>query len=408
MRGFGKKLASCRVPLLSCFTILAVLTVMAMFTGNWCWKENGYPTYALQANAWLQGRLDLGQDYPWLELAIFEGKYYVSFPPFPSYVLLPFALLFGRNTPDGIISLLFTLAGVWAAARLAQGICRDSRQAFFWTMFLFLGTGYLFISLTPAVWFFAQVLCFSLSLLCLYHASLGQGGRSLLCWACAVGCRPMALIFLPVPAVILYHRMRRQEPSSSLLHLLRRRWYWLLGPALLGGSYMALNWARFGNPLEFGHTYLPEFMRAPEGQFSFSYFLNNFPLLFRLPSLQADGKLSFPTFDTALFFLVDPFSLPVIAAFLYALFRGRKARKVQAAGLCVLAMAYIFILCSHRTLGGWQFGNRYFKDIMPWMFFGLLCLMPGKPWFQLPSRVLMFFGFSLNLLGTVAVFNGWI
>ena len=70
---------------------LIVLWVAASFTGHWATEENPYRSYALQACAWLNGRLDLEKDYPWLELAIYEGKYYVSFPPFPSLVLLPFA-----------------------------------------------------------------------------------------------------------------------------------------------------------------------------------------------------------------------------------------------------------------------------------------------------------------------------
>ena len=65
---------------------LIVLWVAASFTGHWATEENPYRSYALQACAWLDGRLDLGKDYPWLELAIYEGKYYVSFPPFPSEI----------------------------------------------------------------------------------------------------------------------------------------------------------------------------------------------------------------------------------------------------------------------------------------------------------------------------------
>ena len=30
-------------------------------------------SYTLQALAWREGKLSLGQDYPWLELAIYEG-----------------------------------------------------------------------------------------------------------------------------------------------------------------------------------------------------------------------------------------------------------------------------------------------------------------------------------------------
>ena len=53
-------------------TVCVVLLVVATFTGMWITGENPYRSYALQACAWLEGRLDLGMDYPWLELAIFE------------------------------------------------------------------------------------------------------------------------------------------------------------------------------------------------------------------------------------------------------------------------------------------------------------------------------------------------
>ena len=54
---------------------LIVLWTSATFTGHWITEENPYRSYTLQACAWLDGRLDLGTDYPWLELAIYEGKF---------------------------------------------------------------------------------------------------------------------------------------------------------------------------------------------------------------------------------------------------------------------------------------------------------------------------------------------
>ena len=83
---------------------------------------------------------------------------------------------------------------------------------------------------------------------------------------------------------------------------------------------------------------------------------------------------------------------------------GRKLRIL----LPVLSLSYICILCAHRTLGGWQFGNRYLKDVLPWLFYGLLCWMPDRWWFRLPARALFCFGAALNVIGTVATFNSWI
>ena len=64
--------------------VLAVHFVVAAFSGSWPWSSNSYNSYLLQTLSWLEGRLDLGQNYEWLELAIYNGKYFVSFPPFPS------------------------------------------------------------------------------------------------------------------------------------------------------------------------------------------------------------------------------------------------------------------------------------------------------------------------------------
>ena len=60
-------------------SVLLYLFLMCWLTGYGPLKQNVYNSYALQADSWRQGRLDLGQDYPYLELAVYNGKYYVSF-----------------------------------------------------------------------------------------------------------------------------------------------------------------------------------------------------------------------------------------------------------------------------------------------------------------------------------------
>ena len=62
--------------LLLCLCVTAVFFVIWTFTGQWPWKSQAYNSYILQAQSWLEGRLDLGRDYPYLELAIFNNKYY--------------------------------------------------------------------------------------------------------------------------------------------------------------------------------------------------------------------------------------------------------------------------------------------------------------------------------------------
>src|SRR5437868_6564966 len=50
--------------------------------------------FALLADAWLHKRLDLGGPPPdytgFNDFAVYNGKYFVSFPPMPAVLLLPF------------------------------------------------------------------------------------------------------------------------------------------------------------------------------------------------------------------------------------------------------------------------------------------------------------------------------
>ena len=90
MKEHKKKInQNCSYGIVTVFTVLLFLFVMSAVTGKGWLDTNVCNTYALQADAWRRGHLDLGQNYSWLEIAEFNGKFYCSFPPFPSYVLLP-------------------------------------------------------------------------------------------------------------------------------------------------------------------------------------------------------------------------------------------------------------------------------------------------------------------------------
>ncbi len=74
-----------------------------------------WDSYTLQAMAWRQGRMDLGRNYEWLELAVYQGRYYVSFPPLPSVLMLPLTFVFGYETPSNLVVAVLAM-GCAAAA----------------------------------------------------------------------------------------------------------------------------------------------------------------------------------------------------------------------------------------------------------------------------------------------------
>ena len=381
---------------------LIVLWVAASFTGHWATEENPYRSYALQACAWLNGRLDLGKDYPWLELAIYEGKYYVSFPPFPSLVLLPFAAVWGTNTPDHWISLGFSIIGIIYAIRLYRAITGTYEMAEQYVLFLFLGNGYLFIALQGGwVWYMAQTMCFTFSLKSLFYAANKHIGRAFAFLACAFGCRPMVVAYIPL---IL---MLGTEKASVKTWI--RKGYRLIPACMIIGFYLMLNAARFDNPFEFGHTHLPEFVRSTEGQFSLNYATKNFKQLFRLPQTGGEhGMLIYDTYDCMAFWLIDPIIVSFMVTWLYALTRKRKACGLNLIIVPATICVHLMIVCCHKTMGGYQFGNRYIVDMLPYVFYGLITYKQGVGKAEWLNNPLFALGFSINLIGTVSTYNHWI
>ena len=381
---------------------LIVLWVAASFTGHWATEENPYRSYALQACAWLDGRLDLGKDYPWLELAIYEGKYYVSFPPFPSLVLLPFAAVLGTNTPDHWISLGFSIIGIIYAIRLYRAITGTYEMAERYVLFLFLGNGYLFIALQGGwVWYMAQTMCFTFSLMSLFYAANKHIGRAFAFLACAFGCRPMVVAYIPL---IL---MLGTEKASVKTWM--RKGYRLIPACMIIGFYLMLNAARFDNPFEFGHNHLPEFVRSTEGQFSLNYATKNFKQLFRLPQTGGEhGMMIYDTYDCMAFWLIDPIIVSFMVTWLYALTRKRKAYGLNLIIVPATICVHLMIVCCHKTMGGYQFGNRYIVDMLPYVFYGLITYKQGVGKAEWLNNPLFALGFSINLIGTVSTYNHWI
>ena len=387
--------------------LLLARLALAALTGQWPWLAyNPYNSYNLQARGWLAGRLDLGQDYPWLELAIYQEKYYVSFPPFPSAVLLPFAVLCGEATPDAWIALAFSVLAAVHAVRIARCFTRDSRVVCGSALALLTANGYLFLCLNGWVWFFAQNICFALTLAAIDHALHGRGAASLALWACAVGCRPMMILLLPVLLVLLWRAM--PEAARERTAFLRLCALWLILPALIGGSYAALNWARFGHPLEFGHNYLPEFQRAEQGQFSLTYAWEHLLQWLRPLPLTDEGRLDIPVSDGMPVWLTTPLLFSAGAEWVAARRRRERASGAMAWLLPLVTAAYLFIILCHRTLGGWQFGNRYVVDVLPMLYLALLAERPERGRLDGLHLSLAVFGCVMHAVGTAALYNAWI
>jgi len=350
-------------------TLWATLAVLAVgylllsdLMGGTFWTHQGQDSYTLQAINWLAGRMYLknGEQYTWLELAIYQGRYYVSFPPLPSVVMVPFVLLFGENTPNNLLVGVYGLISVALAFRILLERGRSPRAAAFWGIFLVWGSNYLWMTTYGGVWFQAQdlnmVLCLAGILAALRHKR--SLCTSLL--ALAVGCRPFSAAYLA--AFYLWFAWQDRE-AFGFGRALLCNWRCCIGPVIVASALMWYNWARFNNPLEFGHDWLPEFTEAEYGQFNVHYLWPNLKNILFTPVKFTDRLLSFPIFNGFMFYIANPMFLVLFAWQLNALIR----RNFTALGILLTAAMIInlLLLCMHKTFGGWQFGARYTCDLLP-------------------------------------------
>ncbi len=364
------------------FSCIAVYSLIWAFTSEGPFKSNPYNSYILQARAWLNGHLDLGKNYEHLELAVFKDKYFVSFPPLPSVLLLPFAIF---NTPDNLASVIVSCS----VCIYAYKLCREfvPEHARFIALFLSIASNVLIVSINSWVWFIAQNFSLLFTLMSFYFAKNNKGHLSLACLSFAVLCRPFQIVYFPMLCMIL---------SGGK----NRLWKCFTVPVILGIACMIFNFVRFGNPLEFGHNYLPEFTASANGQFDISYIPQNAPSLIRLPSISESGILTFPKFNGMSIFLCFPIVIFCLA------FSLVKITAPQTLVGLLTVFVHVLLLLSHKTMGGFHFGNRYFIDVMPMLFYLLLYNFPRNH--QRFTKIMIpffIFGLCLNTIGAIEMFS---
>lgn len=365
-------------------------------------SHNVYDSYTIQAQRWWQGEAALDRDYSWLELAYYNDGIYVSFPPFPSvpmFLLVPF---FGGNTPSNLMATLYTVLSFIIIFLFCRRKGLPDYTSLFWAGFAVFGGNLLSISPFGGVWYQAQILSFLLSALSIYFITSNKESHwyiAMVCWAFAVGCRPFQIIYFPIFVYFIYKHLKQSK--KSIYSIIK----FMIAPALIGAAYAWYNYVRFDSIFEFGHNYLPEFTSSEYGQFNLRYILANLPNIFRLPYFE-DGLLTFPKFNGFAFYIANPIFIIYFIKLIKGL-RNRKNRPESSAIhiiILICAVIHIILLLAHKTLGGWQFGIRYFVDLIPFLF-----LSVSQEDLKIKSYeiILFVFGFMLNIYGMLWLMLEW-
>ena len=356
-----------------------------------------YNHYALQAEAWLAGRLDLGGPPPSYtgnnDFALYRGKHYVSFPPVPAALLLPFVAAAGgaEAVPDGLVFVLLAplapVALFMALERLRERgrSQRSEMQNLELTALFALGTVYWFTAVQGTVWFAGHVVAaIFLGAYLFFSIEARHPILAGLCLALAIGTRPPVALALPFFAYELY----RHAPRTEWL----KRAVGFAAPMLV--VLVALAWhnkLRFGDPFEFGHHYLTVIWRQridAHGLFSYRYLGRNLAvMLTSLPFHTKDAGWQINGHGLALW-LTSPF-------FLLALWPRRRPPDYWVAIAAAALVAVPNLL--YQNSGWLQFGYRFSNDFAPLLMVALA--LGGRG--MLPARVLGVIALVVNCVGAV-------
>jgi hypothetical protein len=357
------------------------------------------------AAAFLQGRLYLANPPSTHDLTFAAGHWYVPFPPLPALLMLPWIARFGLAALNttlfcalfGALNAAFSFLLLQALAQRRQ--INLSLSGAFWLTALFgIGSVHWYMATIGSVWFVAQICTVTFVLLAAWAAAAtGSPWLTGTALALAMLGRPTVLFTWP----LLFGIAAAQwTPSLFPLRALpwRRALRWSLASALpMAGAVVALlvyNWARFGDPFDFG--YLTENVAselAPNlrtyGQFNLHYLPKNFWAMWLAgPRWLAEENRWAPDPEGMSLLLTTP-------AIIY-LARARGRSPIVWGGWLALILLMVPLLLYYNT-GWWQFGYRFSLDFMTPLLVLLAVAADRQPTWAM--RLLIVLGILVNGYG---------
>lgn len=346
--------------------------------------------FALLADSWLHGRLDLGGEPPAYaqnnDFAQFGGKWFVAFPPFPALLILPVAKVAGsaEDVRDGQFFIWFS--GVapallfLALEKLRRlGLSdRSERTNIALSLLFAFGTVYFFTAVQGTVWFAAHVVGAAIAAGYLLAAI---GGKHPITAGCLIGLgfltRPPLLFAVPLFAFEAVRVSLSEPGAGETARGLRAAWsrldkkkvltaYVLFSLPIVACIAFSLwhNQARFGSAFDPGYQHLTVYWQARMkkwGLFHYHYLARNLGVvLTSLPYYVKQGNVPFQINAHGLALWVTT------PAYLWLLWPKRIAAiqwGLYAAVACVAVPTLLY-----QNTGWMQFGYRFSNDYAVFLF----------------------------------------
>lgn len=367
------------------------------------WRPSPRHHYVLQAEAWLQGRLDIPPGLQRHDVTRVGDRVYVSFPPAPAVLLVPLVALWGRQAPVALLQIIlaaasvgFVFAGLRAAVR-RWGWNLHLETIHLLTVLYALGTMVWIVAPWDGVYFLAHVTALAGASAALWLAVAGRPGWAGLAWSAAFASRLPVVGYLPALAWLVATAAGERAGLRAVARL-------LAVPAVVAVLLGVHNAARFGNPLDFGYGAMlagsdmpPD--RHPFGLFDWRYLPRNLYLFFAAPPHVAQVCAP-PDYEPILHYLRSPpqgmaiwFVTPAFAWLAWWL---RRRCGVPGFGTAVWLSAGLTLLpaCMYFNAGYRQWGCRFLLDVHPLL---MLLLAPAAQ-----GRIRLAFG---ALVGASVLFT---
>jgi hypothetical protein len=331
--------------------------------------QSGGRHFVYLAESFLRGHFDLVSRPPsYHDMTNFAGQWYVTFPPLPAVVLMPFVALWGLAVPEILISVVLGAINcglVWLLlGRVPVALPAWARLGL--TALFGLGTVHWYSALAGSVWFFAHIVAVTFATL---YAIEVLGKNRPVVAAVFLGLAGLARTpaFFGFPLFVTVALAARAGKAKAGAGRTSAVVSVLTFGAVLGlfvVAMLAYNYVRFGSPLEFGYTQMQiANTLAPRlrehGQFSLAFLPENLYYFLIAPPI-VPGPV----------FVVEPnqWGLGLIFAspgLLYA-FRGLRRNAISVGAALAALLVAIPNLLYYNT--GWvQFGYRFSLDFLPFV-----------------------------------------
>jgi len=360
------------------------------------------------------------------QIASRSYTYYVSFPPLPALLMMPFVALWGMKFNDVIFTAAmaaFNVVLVFLVLRRlsAIGLSKRTLSEELWLVALFaFGTAHFYSSVMGQVWFTAHVV--GVGVTCLYVLAALEGRHPFFAGLC------LGLGFIsrtPIPftfPLILGEVLRRNlaPPAEGVTPLgddrhrpeiwpwirslwPRIRWrptlrqlVWMGVPAVAIASVIfLLNYLRFDNPFEFGHYYLN--VRWAEriqrwGLFNYHFLARNLAVMFTLlPKIMVRHPyVKIPWHGLGIFVTTPPFAYLI----------WPRARSPIQPWLYLSILLPMILHLFYQNSGWVQFSYRFSLD---YTIFLMALLAIGGYRFGLLFKTLVVFAIAVNTFGAITL-----